>query len=81
MKNQTKKGCIYSLILAIALIALAVISIIAIRPIFIIIVGLFIMDILVCSIIFQSYFAYNCRIKHIKKYGKSKSEIINNEIA
>lgn len=81
MKNQTKKGCIYSLILAIVLIALAVISIIAIRPIFIIIVGLFIMDIIVGSIIFQSYFAYNCRIKHIKKYGKSKSEIINNEIA
>lgn len=58
---------------------LLAVSAIAIRPIFIIILGLLIIDIVVFVFNFMPYLAYDSRIKQIKKYGKCKSEVINNK--
>ncbi len=80
IRNRTKKGTLYSLIIAIALMGLLVVSVIAIRPIFLIIFGLFIIDIFVFVFNFMPYLAYNSRIKQIKKDGKCNSKIINNKI-
>lgn len=79
IRNRTRKGTIYSLILAIALMGLLVFSLIAIRPIFLIIFGLLIIDICVFVFNFMPYLAYNARIKQIKKYGKCNSKAINNK--
>ncbi len=80
IRNQTRKGTLYSLIIAIALMGLLVVSIIAIRPIFLIILGLLIIDIFMFVFNFIPYLAYNSRIKQIKKDGKCKGETINNKI-
>jgi hypothetical protein len=79
IRNRTRKGTVYSLIIAIALIALLTVSLIAIRPIFLIILGLLIIDIFVFVFNFMPYLAYNSRIKQIKKDGKCKGETINNK--
>lgn len=79
IRNQTRKGTLYSLIIAIALMGLLVVSIIAIRPIFLIIVGLLIIDIFVFVFNFIPYLTYNSRIKQIKKDGKCKGETIKNK--
>ncbi|RXI42121.1 DUF2812 domain-containing protein [Clostridium tetani] len=78
-RNQTKKGTFYSLIIAILLIGLLVASLITARPMFLIIFGLLIIDIVVFVFNFMPYLAYNSRIKQIKKYGKRKSEIMYNK--
>lgn len=78
-RNQTRKGTFYSLIIAIVLIGLLVTSSITARPMFLIIFGLLIIDIVVFVFNFMPYLAYNSRIKQIKKYGKRKSEIMNNK--
>lgn len=70
MKRQAKKGTLYSLIVAVALIALLVISVITIRPIFLIVFGLLMLDIFVFIFNFMPYIAYNSRIKQIRKNGK-----------
>jgi len=70
MKRQAKKGTLYSLIVAVALIALLVISVITIRPIFLIVFGLLILDIFVFIFNFMPYIAYNSRIKQIRKNGR-----------
>lgn len=79
IRNRTRKGTLYSLILAIVLIGLLVVSLIAIRPIFLIILGLLIIDMFAFVFNFMPYLAYNSRIKQIKQYGKCKSEVINNK--
>lgn len=79
IRNRTRKGTLYSIILAIVLMGLLAVSAIAIRPIFIIILGLLIIDIVVFVFNFMPYLAYDSRIKQIKKYGKCKSEVINNK--
>lgn len=79
IRNRTRKGTIYSLILAIALMGLLVVSLIAIKPIFLIILGLLIIDIFVFVFNFMPYLAYNSRIKQIKKYGKCNSKEIKNK--
>lgn len=79
IKNRTEKGTIYSLTIAMALILLLVVSVKAIRPIFLIVVGLLIIDIFVFVFNFMPYLAYNSRIKQIKKDGKCKSEIVSNK--
>ncbi|ADL50703.1 DUF2812 domain-containing protein [Clostridium cellulovorans] len=81
MRNLTKKGTIVSLVIAIALIALLAVSLIAIRPMFLIILGLLIIDMFVFVFNFMPYIAYNSRIKEIKKYGKCKSAKVNNKIS
>ncbi|WP_346935487.1 DUF2812 domain-containing protein [Clostridium sp.] len=70
MKRQAKKGTLYSLIVAVALIALLVISVITIRPIFLIVFGLLMLDIFVFIFNFMPYIAYNSRIKQIRKNGR-----------
>lgn len=77
VRNSTRKGTFYSLIIAIALMGLLAASFITIRPIFLIIFGLLMIDFVVFVFNFMPYLAYNSRIKQIKKYGKCKSETIN----
>ncbi len=79
IRNLTRKGTLYSLILAIALIGLLVVSLVAIKPIFLIIVGLLIIDIFVFVFSFMPYLAYNSRIKQIKKDGTCNSKAIDNK--
>lgn len=79
IRNQTRKGTLYSLIIAIALMGLLVVSLIVIKPIFLIILGLLIIDIFVFVFNFMPYLAYNSRIKQIKKYGKCNSKAIDNK--
>lgn len=80
VRNQTRRGTIYSLIMAILLIGLSVFSAIAIRPIFLIILALLVIDIFIFVFNFMPYLAYNSRIKQIKRNGRCKSEAINNKI-
>lgn len=79
IRNRTRKGTLYSIILATVLIGLLAVSASAIKPIFPIILGLLIIDIVVFVFNFMPYLAYDSRIKQIKKYGKCKSEVINNK--
>ncbi|MGN9163074.1 DUF2812 domain-containing protein [Clostridium sulfidigenes] len=79
IRNLTRKVTLYSLILAIALMGLLVVSLVAIKPIFLIIVGLLIIDIFVFVFNFMPYLAYNSRIKQIKKDGTCNSKAINNK--
>lgn len=79
IRNLTRKGTLYSLILAIALMGLLFVSIVAIKPIFLIIVGLLIIDIFVFVFNFMPYLAYNSRIKQIKKDGTCNSKAIDNK--
>jgi hypothetical protein len=81
MRNQTKKGTIYSLIVAIVLIGLLVVSAIAVRQIFLIILALLVIDIFIFGFNFMPYLAYNSRIKQIKRDGSYKSEAVNNKMA
>lgn len=78
IRNRTRKGTLYSLIIAIALMGLLVVSVIAIKPIFLIILGLLMIDIVVFVFNFMPYLAYNSRIKQIKKYGKCNSKATDN---
>lgn len=79
IRNRTRKGTLYSLIIAIALIGLLVVSLIVIKPIFLIILGLLIIDMFIFVFNFMPYLAYNSRIKQIKKYGKCNSKLIGNK--
>ncbi|VYU59101.1 DUF2812 domain-containing protein [Clostridium tertium] len=74
MRNKTKRGSLYSSLVAVALICLLIVSIIAIKPIFLIVLGLLVIDICVFIFNFMPYLAYNYRIKQIQKYGKCKEE-------
>jgi hypothetical protein len=76
IRDQTRRGTLYSSIIAIALIGLLVVSAIAIRPIFLIVFGLIVIDILIFIFNFMPYLAYKSRIKQLKKDGKCKSETI-----
>lgn len=79
IRNSTRKGTIYSLIIAIALMALLVVSLKVIKPIFIGIVSLLIVDVIVFVFNFMPYLAYNSRIKQIKQYGKFNSKAIDSK--
>ncbi|SHI97501.1 Protein of unknown function [Clostridium amylolyticum] len=79
IRNRTRKGTLYSLIIAIVLMGLLVVSLIVIKPIFLIILGLLIIDIFILVFNFMPYLAYNSRIKQIKKYGKCNSKAIDNK--
>lgn len=81
IRNTTRKGTLYSLIIAIALIGLLVVSLMVIKPIFLIILGLLIIDIFIFVFNFMPYLAYNSRIKQIKKYGRCNSKAIDNKIS
>lgn len=59
---------------------LLVVSIVAIRPMFLIVFGLLIVDIVVFVFNFMPYLAYNYRIKQIKKGSKNRSESINHKV-
>ncbi|MBW9159629.1 DUF2812 domain-containing protein [Clostridium tagluense] len=79
IRNRTRKGTLYSLIIAIVLMGLLVVSLIVIKPIFLIILGLLIIDVFIFVFNFMPYLAYNSRIKQIKKYGKCNSKAIDNK--
>ena len=81
IRNTTRKGTLYSLIIAIALIGLLVVSLMVIKSIFLIILGLLIIDIFIFVFNFMPYLAYNSRIKQIKKYCKCNSKAIDNKIS
>ena len=81
IRNTTRKGTLYSLIIAIALMVLLVVSLMVIKPIFLIILGLLIIDIFIFVFNFMPYLVYNSRIKQIKKYGKCNSKAIDNKIS
>lgn len=81
IRNTTRKGTLYSLIIAIALMGLLVVSLMVIKSIFLIILGLLIIDIFIFVFNFMPYLAYNSRIKQIKKYGKCNSKAIDNKIS
>ncbi|MBL4935602.1 DUF2812 domain-containing protein [Clostridium sp. YIM B02515] len=70
VRNTTKRGTIYSLIAGIVIIALLALSLFAARPIFLILFGFLIIDMIIFTFNFMPYLAYNSRIKQIKKYGK-----------
>lgn len=80
IRNQTRRGTIYSLIAAIVLISLLVVSAITIRSIFLVILGVLVIDIFIFIFNFMPCLAYTSRIKQIKKYGRCKSEVANNKI-
>ncbi|MEG0772071.1 DUF2812 domain-containing protein [Clostridium sp.] len=67
MKNRTGKGTLYSAIVAIILMYLSNVSIKVARPMFLILLGLSIINIFVFTFNFMPYLAYNFRIKKIKK--------------
>ena len=67
IRNQTKKVTIYSLVIALGLMSLLAISLISIRQLFIIILGLLIIDIIVFAFNFVTYILYNSTIKQKKK--------------
>lgn len=79
IRNRARNGTLYSLVLSIILMVVLIISSIAIRPIFLIILGLLIIDIFVFIFNFMPYLAYNSRIKQIKEYGKCNSKAIDNK--
>lgn len=81
IRNATRKGTLYSLMIAIALIGLLVVSLMIIKPIFLIILGLLMIDIIIFAFNFMPYLAYSSRIKQIKKYGKCNGKAINNKIS
>lgn len=74
MRNQTKKGSLYSFLVAMALMCLFIVSVVTIKPISFIIEGLLVIDICVFIFNFMPYLAYNSRIKQIQKDGKCKEE-------
>lgn len=79
IRRKTKKGTIYSLIAALVLIGLMVFSVFVFKPLFIIILGIFSIDIFIFLSCFMTYGAYDSRIKQIKKYGKCKKETVNSK--
>ncbi len=74
MRNQTKKGSLYSFLVAMALMCLFIVSVVTIKPISFIIEGLLVIDICVFIFNFMPYLAYNSRIKQMQKDGKCKEE-------
>jgi hypothetical protein len=79
MKKQVSKGTIYSSIAIVILAVLLVVSVISIRPIFLVVVSLFIASIFVFIFNFMPYLAYNSRLKQLSKNGKCNSKIISNK--
>lgn len=71
VRNTTKKGTIYSLVIGLILIGIMIISAIAIKPLFSLIEVLFVIDLIVFIFNFMPYVAYNKRIKKIIKYENS----------
>ena len=80
IRNQTKKVIIYSLVIALGLMSLLAISLISITQLFIIILGLLIIDIIVFAFNFVTYILYNSTIKQIKKDGNFKNVKINKSL-
>lgn len=74
IRNLTRKGSIYSFIVAIALMGLLVVSAIFIKPICLIVFGLLMIDIIVMGFNFMPYLAYSSRIKDLEIYGKAKDK-------
>lgn len=72
IRNTTKKGSIYSLIIGLILLGMSTISLIAIKSVFLLLQGLFLINLIVFIFNFMPYVAYNNRIKKIVKYDNSK---------
>ena len=67
MKEQTKRGTVYSLLIGVILVISMIVSVIAVKSIFLILLGLFIIDIIVFIFNFMTYVAYNDKVKQLKK--------------
>ncbi|GKX66524.1 DUF2812 domain-containing protein [Inconstantimicrobium mannanitabidum] len=80
VRNKTRRGTIYSLIIAIVLIGLLLVSTIIIKPIFLIILILIVIDTFIFAFNFMPYLAYNSRIKIIKRTGRCKSGAVDDKI-
>ncbi len=79
IRDKSKKGSLYSFIVAIILTGMLVLSGFFMRQIFLIIVAVWFIDIVVFIFNFMPYLAYNDRIKAMKKgYEYNNKEISNN---
>lgn len=72
IRDTTKKGSIYSLIIGLISIGMSTISLITIKPVFLLLEGLFLVDLIIFIFNFMPYIAYNKRINKIIKYDSNK---------
>lgn len=77
IRDRTRKGAIITSIIVIPLIVLLVVSAIVARPIFLIVLGALIVDIVAFIFNFMTYSGFNWRVKQIKQNGECKSELEN----
>lgn len=75
MKEQTKRGTVYSLLIGVILVISLIVSVIAVKSIFLILLGLFIIDIIVFIFNFMPYLAYNDRVKQVGKINNGNKKL------
>lgn len=75
MKEQTKRGTVYSLLIGVILVISMIVSVIAVKSIFLILLGLFIIDIIVFIFNFMPYLAYNDRVKQLGKINNGNKNL------
>lgn len=75
MKEQTKRGTVYSLLIGVILVISMIVSVIAVKSIFLILLGLFIIDIIVFIFNFMPYLAYNDRVKQVGKINNGNKKL------
>ena len=75
MKEQTKRGTVYSLIMGLILVIAMIVSVIAVKSIFLVLSGLFIIDIIVFIFNFMPYLAYNDRVKQLGKINNGNKNL------
>lgn len=80
IRDKSKKGSLYSLIVSIILTGMLVLSGFFMRQIFLIIVAAWFIDIVVFIFNFMPYLAYNDRIKAMKKGGEFNSREVSNRL-
>lgn len=81
MKEQTKRGTVYSLIIGILLIVSMIISLITVKSIFLILVGLLIIDVIIFIFNFMPYLAYKDKVNQLKEEnGKMRNSTLANKI-
>lgn len=75
MKEQTKRCTVYSLLIGVILVISMIVSVIAVKSIFLILLGLFIIDIIVFIFNFMPYLAYNDRVKQVGKINNGNKKL------
>jgi hypothetical protein len=80
VRNQTKKGSIYTLIIGVVLCMLTIISNKIYEPLFFLMLGLLIVDVVVFVFNFMPYVAYNYRVSQTNNGNKQDENIIMKSI-